>query len=178
MHVVTDAHTAIGAARAVVINHGYHAPLVLSSTIRGEARGAGKSYVAIAEESNMSGNFVKQPAIIISGGKTTVKQRESDGTGGPNQEFVSSAAVELDTERVVVASVDTDGIDGSSIVAGGIIDVETVATADQRAMVHDALRRNDVFNFLDRLNSAIKTGPTGTNVNYLRILIINEVSSS
>ena len=141
--------------------------LVLSSRIRGESREAAKTQVAVAEEMRATGEPLDPPAAIVSGGETTVTVR-GEGTGGPNQEFVLSAAVELDEPGVVVGAVDTDGIDGVTDAAGGIIDCETVSDD----MAHAALADNDAYTVLAEADALIRTGATGTNVNDLRVVVV------
>jgi hydroxypyruvate reductase len=132
----------------------------LSSRIRGEAREAAKVLAGIAEECADTGTPVEPPAVLLSGCETTVTVR-ADGTDGPNQEFVLSAALDL-TELVTVASVDTDGIDGVFRGAGA---VATPATAQPRRDGHKALRNNEAGRFLDARDPLVVTGPTGTNIN-------------
>jgi len=104
---------------------------------------------------------------VLSGGETTVTIR-GDGTGGPNQEFALSAALDLPTDAVL-ASVDTDGIDGPTEFAGALVSDETAVPADG---ARDALATNDVTPFLRERDALLVTGPTGTNVNDLRILLV------
>jgi hydroxypyruvate reductase len=144
-------------------------PLVLSSRIRGESRAAAATQVAIAEEIRSTGEPVSPPAAIISGGETTVTVY-GDGTGGPNQEFVVAAGLELGEPGVVVAAVDTDGIDGGTDAAGGIVDSETIPVEQARK----ALAENDAYTALERVSALIRTGPTGTNVNDLRAVVVPE----
>ncbi len=168
-HVVADGHTALESAAAVARERGYE-PLVLSSRVRGEAREAAKTMAAIAEECAATGTPVEPPTVLLSGGETTVTL-SGDGSGGPNQEFALSAALELVEPGVTVASVDTDGIDGTSETAGGIVE------ADAEIPLHearDALEDNDVGGFLERRDGVIVTGPTNTNVNDLRVLVVDE----
>ncbi|MDX1745534.1 MAG: MOFRL family protein, partial [Halobacteriales archaeon] len=110
------------------------------------------------------------PAVVLSGGETTVTVR-GDGDGGPNQEFALSAAIELADEDVVVASVDTDGSDGATDAAGAIVDSATISS---RAAARDALGRNDAYTYLQDRNALVVTGPSGTNVNDLRIVVVGE----
>ncbi|NHN61400.1 MULTISPECIES: glycerate kinase [Halorussus] len=168
-HVLADGTTALDAAAAAAREAGYE-PLALSSRIRGEAREAAKVLTGVAEECAATGTPVEPPAVLLSGGETTVTIR-GDGVGGPNQEFALSAALELGEPEVVVASVDTDGIDGSSEAAGGIA---TRATADPVDEARAALADNDAGSFLERRDGLIVTGPTGTNVNDLRVFVVPE----
>ncbi|SEW03847.1 glycerate kinase type-2 family protein [Natrinema salifodinae] len=183
-HVVADGMTVLEAAREAAAERGYE-PLVLSSRVRGEARDAATAHVAIAEEVRATGTPVEPPAVLLSGGETTVTLR-GDGTGGPNQEFATSAALELagdsrgedsgesgngtgNESSITVAAVDTDGIDGASDAAGAIVDETTV---DEPAAARQALAENDVYPYLDERNGLLLTGPTGTNLNDLRVLVV------
>ena len=177
--IIGDGRTAVEAAADRATEAGFD-PVVLSSQIRGEAREAAKTQVAIAEEIQASGRPIVPPAVVVSGGETTVTL-DGDGTGGPNQEFALSAAVELaaaaaDDSGVgdavgdtVVAAVDTDGIDGPTDVAGGIVDSETIASGVGR----NALAENNAGAALGAADALIDTGPTGTNVNDLRVVVVD-----
>ncbi|MFQ3475049.1 DUF4147 domain-containing protein [Halonotius sp. F2-221B] len=184
--IIGDGLTAVRAAADRASEAGFES-VVLFSRIRGEAREAAKTQVAIAEESHASGQPIAPPAVVVSGGETTVTV-EGDGDGGPNQEFALSAAVELaaaaaddsnDGDGVgdgnaagdtVVAAVDTDGIDGPTDAAGGIVDSETVTAAAGRR----ALAANDATPLLAEADARIETGPTGTNVNDLRVVVVGD----
>lgn len=166
-HVLVDGMTALNAAADVATKHDY-SPLILSSRVRGEAREVGKVHLSIAEEISQTNTPVEIPAVILSGGETTVTL-QGDGTGGPNQEFALSTAIELADDSIVVASVDTDGIDGVTDVAGALIDSATITN---RQEARTALRENDVYPILEQRNSLIRTGPTGTNVNDLRVFVV------
>ncbi|MFD1563708.1 glycerate kinase [Haloarchaeobius amylolyticus] len=172
-HVVADGMTVLEAARETAADRGYE-PLVLSSRVRGEAREAATTHVAIAEEVRATGTPVEPPAVLLSGGETTVTVR-GDGTGGPNQEFATSAALELangDEIRgeagITVAAVDTDGIDGATDAAGALVDGTTVEDVDA---ARNALADNDVYPYLESRGSLVLTGPTGTNLNDLRVVV-------
>ena len=167
VHVIADGHTALDGAASVARDRGYE-PLVLSSRVRGEAREAAKTLTAIAEECAATGSPMDPPAVLLSGGETTVTIR-GNGRGGPNQEFALSAAVELSVPGVTVASVDTDGIDGASDAAGGLVTSETdIPTAEGR----DALADNDAGSLLERYDGVVLTGATNTNVNDLRVIVV------
>ncbi|WP_144901441.1 glycerate kinase type-2 family protein [Halobellus captivus] len=167
-HVVADNFTALSAAREVCADAGFD-PLILSSSVRGEARETALTHVAIAEEVRNTENPVSPPAAILSGGETTVTIR-GDGTGGPNQEFALGAAIELPSNAVLCA-VDTDGIDGPTDAAGAIVDAETV---DDVRHARELLNDNDVYDYLDERGALVSTGQTGTNVNDLRVLLVTE----
>jgi hydroxypyruvate reductase len=166
--VLADGFTPLAAVRDLAHDRGYE-PLLLSSRVRGEAREAAKTHAAVAEEVRETGNPVDAPAVICSGGETTVTLR-GEGTGGPNQEFALSAAIELQgTEGIALASVDTDGIDGATEAAGAVVDGDTVSDVEA---ARDALEDNDAYPFLDARDAIVETGPTGTNVNDLRVIVV------
>ncbi|WP_302081899.1 glycerate kinase type-2 family protein [Salinibaculum rarum] len=166
-YVLADGLTAVEAAADEAERQGY-APVVLSSRIRGEAREAAKTHAAIAEECRASGHPVEPPVALVSGGETTVTG-PGDGVGGPNQEFALGVAVDLDDGRTVFASVDTDGIDGATDAAGALVDDETVTDTET---ARQALADHDSGPFLDARGAVLETGPTGTNVNDLRVHLV------
>lgn len=168
-HVLVDGLDPLEAAAVEAQDKGYD-PLILSARIRGEASEVAKAHVGIAEEVLASGNPIEPPAAILSGGETTVTV-DGDGTGGPNLEFALSAGVELDRSGVVIASIDTDGSDGLTDVAGAIVEAGTVT--DSTAAT-EALDDNASYPFLKRRNALLKTGDTGTNVNDLRVLVLED----
>ncbi|MFC6614580.1 glycerate kinase [Halopenitus salinus] len=180
IHLIASSLTACLAARdegrdSEAIEGADRESIVLSSRVRGEAAEAAISASAVAEEIAASGNPVEAPAVVVSGGETTVSVSES-GEGGPNQEFALSAALELDVDGVVVAAVDTDGIDGPTEYAGAIVDAGTVSDAGpiSPTEAEGALSSNDVTPVLERASATIETGKTGTNVNDLRVIVIPE----
>lgn len=179
-HVLANAHTALDAAKAVAEDRGYRA-LLLSSTLRGEARELGRVNAAIAEECLAAGEPTPPPAVVLSGGEATVTVRgDGSGTGGPNLECALSAAIEFGQEgpgdRIAFCSVDTDGRDGATDAAGALVDGETLLgserTGEEREAARNALNENDTFEFLDARDALVRTGATGTNVNDLRVFVI------
>jgi len=180
--VVGNARTALDAAASRAADRGYE-PLVLSASVRGEAREAGTTHAAIAEECAARGSPVEPPAVLLSGGETTVTLADATdpGTGGPNAEFVASAGLAFaegpvgegvgrGDGGVVVASVDTDGIDGPTDAAGAVADATTLDPDAAR----DALDRHDAYPLLDDADALLRTGPTGTNVNDLRAIVVEK----
>ncbi|WP_255148673.1 glycerate kinase type-2 family protein [Halorarius halobius] len=165
-YVLAGGRTAVDAAASVARDRGY-APLVLSTRIEGEAREAGRFHAAVAAEARASGDPVDPPAVLLSGGETTVTVR-GEGKGGPNLEFALAAALDV-PEGVVAASVDTDGRDGSTGAAGAVVDAETV---DDVAAARAALADNDALGYLSEREVLVETGATGTNVNDLRVLVV------
>ncbi|WP_435068685.1 glycerate kinase type-2 family protein [Haloplanus sp. C73] len=165
-HILADGFTAIEAAREVAADRGYDT-CVLSSSVRGEAREAALTHVAVAEEIGSTANPLDAPAVVLSGGEATVTVR-GDGVGGPNAEFALAAAIEL-PESSTLACVDTDGYDGSSDFAGAVVDGDTV---DGARDAREALGESDAYGYLDGRDAVIETGATGTNVNDLRVLVV------
>ncbi len=165
-HVIVSGRDAIDAARETARDHGYET-CVLSTRVEGESAAAGRFHAAIAAESAASGDPIEPPAVLLSGGETTVSVT-GDGTGGPNQEFALAGAIEL-PPSAVLGAVDTDGSDGSTDAAGALVDAGTV---EDPAAARAALADNDSYSFLEPRGGLLKTGATGTNVNDLRVLVV------
>lgn len=164
-HIIADGFTALSGASEVADERGYD-HLILSSRIEGEARESAKTHAAIAGEIQVTGNPIEPPAVILSGGETTVTI-EGSGRGGPNQEFVLGGSLGM-PDGTVLAAVDTDGIDGNSEAAGGILDRNLLDTDAARL----ALSENDSESYLAERDAQLFTGKTGTNVNDLRVLVV------
>ncbi len=149
--------------------------LVLSSLIEGETKDVAGVHSAIAKEILKTGNPVKPPACLISGGETTVTLR-GGGKGGRNQEFVLAAAIDISgLEPVVILSGGTDGTDGPTDAAGAICDGQTISKAKKKGMnAMGYLSKNDSYSFFKPLNDLLITGPTKTNVMDLRIILVGE----
>ena len=170
--VVGNNRSALSAAKEKAEALGYHA-VILSSSVEGESTQAALFHTAIAKEIKQSGSPVSPPACVLSGGETTVHVQGS-GLGGRNQEFATAAALEIaDLEGVVVLSAGTDGTDGPTDAAGGIVDGTTVGRA-RRIGLEPAglLRRNDSYRFLDAVGDLVVTGPTFTNVMDIHIVLV------
>jgi hydroxypyruvate reductase len=116
---------------------------------------------------------VKAPACVISGGETTVTIH-GDGLGGRNQEFALAAAEDIaGIEGVVILSAGTDGADGPTDAAGAIVDGTTIARAERVGLDAAAmLGKNDSYHFFEGLGDLIKTGPTGTNVADIQVILV------
>ncbi len=159
---------AAGAARKL----GYNT-LVLSTMIEGETREVARMHAAIAKEILHSRRPLRPPGCVISGGETTVTLR-GDGLGGRNQEFVLAAASDLaGCAPVVVLSGGTDGTDGPTDAAGAIADGASLERAARLGL--DARRyldRNDSYRFFQPLGDLLLTGPTGTNVMDVRLVLV------
>ena len=171
--IVGSNRLAVDAAAKQARALGYHT-LVLSTFIEGETRDIARMHAAIAKEIRASGRPVKTPACVISGGETTVTIR-GQGMGGRNQEFALAAALDIaGMKDIAVLSVGTDGTDGPTDAAGAIADGATIARAEALGLgARDYLTANDSYHFFERLGDLIKTGPTGTNVADVRILLVN-----
>jgi hydroxypyruvate reductase len=151
-----------------------YTPLLLTTTLTGDALGAASMYAAIVREVLASGNPVAAPCAVVSGGEATVVVR-GGGKGGPNEEFSLALAVELDGVGGWAAfSADTDGNDGSTDAAGGIVDGGTARAAREGGLdPAEALSENDSYRALEAGGALLVTGPTGTNVNDLRVALIS-----
>jgi glycerate 2-kinase len=169
--VVGSNRLALEAAAREARTLGYR-PLILSSTMQGETREVARVHTQILREVVVSGNPVARPACILSGGETTVTVR-GDGVGGRNQEFALVAAIELcGVSNVVVLSAGTDGTDGPTDAAGAIATGQTLERARRKGLDAAAhLLQNNSYPFFDTLGDLIKTGPTGTNVMDLHLLL-------
>lgn len=168
-HLVGTNAVALDAAERTAAAAGY-TTLHLTSRLRGPARHVGPMVLAVAEEIAATGRPVTPPAVVVAGGETTVAVKDESGSGGPNQELALGAALELD-EPMVLAAVDTDGEDGSSDAAGGIVDAETVPYSE-KSRASDALSAHDAGGYLDEFGATIHTGPTGTNVNDVVVVVV------
>jgi len=170
--IIGSNHVALQAARQAAQARGY-ATLLLSSSIEGEARQIARMHAAIAREIRQRGEPLTPPACVLAGGETTVTIH-GDGIGGRNQEFALAAALDIaGLDGVVVLSGGTDGTDGPTLAAGALVDGYTVARARALGLVPEAfLRRNDSYHFFYALDDLLITGPTGTNVMDMHIVLV------
>ena len=164
---------AVEAAAEKARELGYE-PLVLSTSMTGDARAIASVSAAVVREALESGNPAAPPCAVVSGGEATVIVR-GDGTGGPNQEFALTLAVELDgLDGWAAFAADTDGNDGSTEAAGGLVDGGTAARMREAGVDPvAALEENDAHAALEAGGALLVTGPTGTNVNDLRVVLIS-----
>jgi glycerate-2-kinase len=148
--------------------------MLLSSTLEGEAAEVGTVYAAIAKEIVKNGRPLGPPCAIIAAGEMTVTIIGEHGQGGRNQECVLSSALALDGgHEIVVASVGTDGTDGPTPFAGGIVDGYTVARARGRGMdILEHLRRHNSSHVLAELGDAIRFNEPGCNVCDLSLILV------
>ena len=148
-------------------------PVILGDSIEGEAREVGRVMAAIARQVVVHGQPVAAPCVLLSGGETTVTVR-GRGRGGRNVEYLLSLALALQGEaRVHALAADTDGVDGQQEVAGALIGPDTLARARALGFAPAAvLDDNDAHTLFAALGDAIVTGPTRTNVNDFRAVLI------
>ena len=146
---------------------------VLGDAIEGEARDVGKVLGAIARHVAETGEPFTTPCVLLSGGETTVTVREA-GRGGRNVECLLSLALTLrGMPGVYALAGDTDGVDGKEEIAGAVVAPDTLERARQQGLrARDALANNDGHGFFGALGDAVITGPTLTNVNDFRAILI------
>ncbi len=168
-HIIASAAVSLKAAQAA-------APVkcvILSDSIEGEAREVAKMHAAVAREITLNNQPFEKPVLLLSGGETTVTLN-GKGKGGRNSEFLLSFALEIDgLTGIYCLAADTDGIDGSEDNAGGIVDGETVQRIRDSGLDPVAmLANNDGWSALHASGDLLITGPTGTNVNDFRAILI------
>jgi glycerate 2-kinase len=170
--LIATPQDALEAAAAVARRSGF-APIILGNAIEGEARECGIVHAGIALQAASFGQPARPPCAILSGGETTVTMR-GKGRGGRNAEFLLSLAIALGGRGGVSAlAADTDGIDGSEDNAGAIIGPDTLRRAADAGV--DVVRRladNDAYSAFAAIGDLIVTGPTRTNVNDFRAILI------
>ncbi|MGQ9693828.1 MAG: glycerate kinase type-2 family protein [Thermodesulfobacteriota bacterium] len=169
---------AMKAAQQKAQTLGYHT-LLLSSRLIGETKEVAKVHTAIAKEVLVNRIPMAPPACILSGGETTVTL-QGKGKGGRNQEFALAAALDLEGWKgVVILSAGTDGTDGPTDAAGAFADGETVWRAKALGMeAQNYLAQNNSYPFFKKLGDLLFTGPTGTNVMDLRLILIKQPSKN
>jgi hydroxypyruvate reductase len=151
-------------------------PVVLGGAIQGEARDVAREHARLAFRCMRRGDPAKPPCVLLSGGETTVTVAGS-GRGGRNTEYLLALALELNgISGHAALACDTDGIDGTERNAGAIIEPDTLERArDMGISPEDALARNDAYGFFQSLGDLITTGPTRTNVNDFRAILLTEI---
>jgi len=171
-HIVGNNAAAVTAVACAAREAGLRT-LVHKPALIGEAREAGKRFGALARDIVRAGKPLQRPCCVVAGGETTVTVT-GKGTGGRAQEFGAAAALEIaGLTKVWVVAIGTDGTDGPTDAAGVVIDGETVARAQRLSVdLKGALKRHNTYPALKRLHQLIITGPTGTNVNDLYLLLV------
>jgi glycerate 2-kinase len=169
-HVVGNRHAALEGAMSAAQARGYTVITIPDAT-SGEARTSGQDFLS---HGRWLAADVPRPVCVLASGETTVAVR-GNGKGGRNQEFALAGAPTIASagRGALMASVGTDGVDGPTDAAGALVDSSTLERA-QRAGVdwETALAANDAYRFFEPLGDLIKTGPTGTNVGDLHVLLI------
>ena len=171
--VIATAHRSLEAAGEVFRAHGI-VPAILGDSITGEAREVGNVMAAIAREVRIHGLPLASPVALISGGECTVTVRGNAGRGGRCSEFLLSLAIELGGLKAVHAiAADTDGIDGSEDNAGAVLAPDSLERAARQGLdAEKLLAANDAWGFFSGIGDLVHTGPTLTNVNDYRAILI------
>jgi glycerate 2-kinase len=171
VHVIASARLSLEAAAALAQTQGIPA-VILSDAIEGEARDVGRVHAAIAREVALRNRPFPRPVVILSGGETTVTLR-AKGKGGRNSEFLLATALAAEGLPFAALAADTDGIDGSEGNAGAFATGDTATRL--RALGYDPaalLSGNDAYSAFAALGDLFSPGPTGTNVNDFRAILI------
>jgi hydroxypyruvate reductase len=172
VNIIASAGVSLEAAATLARDSGVDAA-ILSDSMEGEARECGAFHGAIAREIERHGRPFQRPVLLLSGGETTVSVR-GKGKGGRNTEFLLSFALTIAGSRSIFAlAADTDGIDGSEDNAGAFSDGQTI----ERLLAHGLraetlLENNDAWSAFSRVGDLFVCGPTGTNVNDFRAILI------
>lgn len=171
-HMIATPQMALEAAARLAEREGVNA-YILGDSIEGEARDVGKVMAAIAMQVARRGQPFKTPCVLLSGGETTVTIR-GNGRGGRNVEFLLSLGIALQGEQGIHALAgDSDGVDGQEEIAGAFLSPDTLARAWAKDIrPKDSLDRNDGHGFFQALGDSVVTGPTLTNVNDFRAILI------
>jgi hydroxypyruvate reductase len=172
VRVLTNAQGALESAAQLATSLGINA-LILGDAIEGEARDVGMVHAGIAKQIRRHAQPCPAPCVILSGGETTVTV-DGNGRGGRNAEFALGLAIGLSgLDNVYALAADTDGIDGIQDNAGCFVDPQTPERATELGMSMQAyLADNDAYTFFERLGDLLVTGPTRTNVNDFRAMLV------
>ncbi len=173
VHVIASAARSLEAAAEEARSRGIEA-VILSDAIEGEARDVAGMHAAIAREIAARDRPFRKPVLLMSGGETTVTIRGKGGKGGRNSEFLLALALAIEgVEGVHAFAADTDGIDGSEDNAGAFADFTSAARIRAAGIdPKQALGRNDAWTAFDAVGDLFAPGPTGTNVNDLRAILV------
>jgi hydroxypyruvate reductase len=171
--VIATARRSLEAAAALFREHGI-APVILSDSVTGEAKEVAKVMAAIAREIRGHGSPFKAPVVLLSGGECTVTVRRANGRGGRCAEFLLALATELEgVSGIHAIAADTDGIDGSEDNAGALLLPDSLARARAQGLdPRKLLAANDSYGIFSALGDLVVTGPTRTNVNDYRAILI------
>ncbi len=171
--IIGSVRTVCNKASEIALSMGYNAT-ILTTVLDCEAREAGRFIAAVAREIASCSRPSKRPCAVIFGGETVVHVT-GPGKGGRNQELVFAAARGLHgLKNTVLLSIGTDGTDGPTDAAGGLVDGASYGRLlDAGLDLDDVLKNNDSYNALEEICDLVKTGPTGTNVNDLTVLLMS-----
>ena len=171
--VIATARRSLEAAAQLFRDNGIE-PVILSDSITGEAKEVAKVMAAIARESRLYGSPFKPPVALLSGGECTVTVRRTAGRGGRCGEFLLGLGIELEgVANVHAVAADTDGIDGSESNAGALLAPDSLARARAQGLdPRKYLAANDSYGIFSALGDLVVTGPTRTNVNDYRAILI------
>lgn len=172
-HIVSSAGRSLTKAAQYAKQQGIDA-VILSDNIEGEAKDIGLMHAAIASNIVQNDQPFKKPIVILSGGETTVSIKEKCGKGGRNSEFLLAFAQAIQGQKSITAlAADTDGIDGSENNAGAFCDEMTIAKMVAKNIDPvDCLNNHDSYSAFFSIDDLLITGPTGTNVNDFRAILI------
>jgi len=170
--VITGSVRTLCESAAKTANALGYTPYILTTTMNCEASEAGRLLASIAADTHAGRNSFVPPCAIIAGGETVVTLK-GNGKGGRNQEIALSAASGIkDLENTLIFSLGSDGTDGPTDAAGGIVDGTTAAKLKEKGIdIDKTLSNNDSYNALAAVDALIKTGPTGTNVNDVAVIL-------
>ncbi len=174
--IIANPQDALNAAAKKSKEYGFY-PIILSDSMGGESTKLASFQASIIKQFFYNRQITKKPIIFLSGGETTVnliKERDKYGKGGRNSEFILSLAIELNKiNNYYAIACDTDGIDGSELNAGAYISKNTLVRARKIGISSEEyLKKHNSFEFFNQLNDLIVTGPTYTNVNDFRAILI------
>ncbi len=177
-HVICKPQQSLEAAAKVASNAGYNV-LILGDAIEGEAREVGKVMAGIAKQVHQYNQPVAAPAVLISGGETTVTIKAKGGRGGRNAEcLLGFAEAVVDYDNISGICCDTDGIDGTENNAGVIWSADVYKKAKAQSLkIAPYLDANNAWEFFDKTDALITTGPTHTNVNDFRAVLITPATT-
>ena len=172
--MIATPQASLEAAAAVAREAGV-TPVILGDSIEGESHDVALVHAGIARQCAMRGQPIEPPCVLISGGETTVTLT-GNGKGGPNTQFLLSMAIALDgMPNIYALAGDTDGVDGSEDNAGALMYPDTLKRAEAAGISAKAmLANNDPYSFFKGIGDLLETGPTMTNVNDLRLVLITQ----
>lgn len=171
--VVAAPLQSLEAAKILAQHHGCEVR-ILGDAIEGEARNLGDEHARLTMDIAKSRTNTDKPLLLLSGGECTVT-RTGNGIGGPNAEYALAAMIALnDAQNIHLLAADTDGVDGAAEVAGAFVSPQSLIRAQELGLdPSNYLQRNDAHSFFEKLGEQLVTGPTLTNVNDFRAILID-----